>query len=206
MVIFGKQLAPQGGMLYAFLLLGSLMAAIFLEGGKYLFLRWRQISIDKLLGSGILLGLGVGLLTNIYQGISLVGAGFRLVLGDTSTPDLARIASQPWFDLVMGLFALNVYRIALVAMSAVLGGLVAHALVKGQQRWLWLAVIINTVYAWSYSAIGLALGNDNLIANVIVFIYQGILAALSLNWLIRQVSELPASPKQRDSKPAKGNV
>jgi hypothetical protein len=189
MIIFGK-LAPEGGMLYVFLLIGSLLAALFLEGGKYLFLRWRQTPTESLLGSGILLGLGVGLLTNVYQGISLVGAGFRLVLGDTSTPDLAKIASQAWFDLILGLVALNVYRIALVAISAALGGLVAYALINGRKRWLWLAVFINTVFAWSYSAIGLALGNDSLTANVIMFIYQGILAVLSLRWLMRQT---PAS-------------
>ncbi len=201
MIIFGK-LAPEGGMLYAFLLIGSLLAAIFLEGSKYLFLRWRQIPTEKLLGSGILLGLGVGLLTNAYQGISLVGAGFRLVLGDTSTPDLAKIASQAWFDLILGLVSLNVYRIALVAISAALGGLVAHALIEGRQRWLWLAILFNTVYAWSYSAIGLALGSDNLVANGIVFLYQGILVILALFLLMRQVS---TSQNKRDSMPVDGD-
>ena len=124
MIIFGQG-APESGMLYAFLFLGSLMAAVFLECGKYLLLRFRQIPAAKLLSSGIMLGLGIGLLTNVYQGFSLIGAGFRLVLGDTSTADLAKVASQAWLDLIFGLLALNVYRIALVAISAALGGLVA---------------------------------------------------------------------------------
>jgi hypothetical protein len=195
MIIFGER-APEAGMLYMFLFLGSLIAAIFLEGGKYLVLRWRQIPSAKLLGNGIMLGIGVGLLTNIYQGISLVGAGFRLVLGDTSTPDLAKIASQAWLDLIMGLVALNVYRIALVVISAALGGLVAYAFINEQLRWLWLAVLINTVSAWSYSAIGLALGNDSLIANVIVFLYQGVLAVLAVIWLMRQVPDLSRLPEK----------
>ena len=193
MIIFAER-APEAGMLYVFLFLGSLVAAIFLEGGKYLLLRLRQIPTAKLLGNGIMLGIGVSLLTNIYQGISMVGAGFRLVLGDTSTPDLAKIASQAWLDLILGLLALNVYRIALVAISAALGGLVAYALINGRLRWLWLAVLINTVSAWSYSAIGQALGNDNLVANVIVLLYQGILAVLALFWLMRQVSDQPHLP------------
>jgi len=188
-----------------FLFLGSLVAAIFLEGGKYLLLRLRQIPTAKLLGNGIMLGIGVSLLTNIYQGISMVGAGFRLVLGDTSTPDLAKIASQAWLDLILGLLALNVYRIALVAISAALGGLVAYALINGRLRWLWLAVLINTVSAWSYSAIGQALGNDSLVANVIVLFYQGVLAVLAMLWLMRQVSDEPHPPeKKRVSKPVEG--
>jgi len=204
MMIFGER-APEAGMLYAFLFLGSLLAAIFLEGGKYLLLRWRQIPTAKLLGNGIMLGIGVGLLTNVYQGFSMIGAGFRLVLGDTSTPDLAKIASQAWFDLILGLITLNVYRIALVAVSAALGGLVAHALINGRLRWLWLAVLINTVSAWSYSAIGQALGNDSLVANVIVLLYQGALAVLAIFWLMRQVSDAPHPPeKKRASKPMEG--
>lgn len=204
MMIFGERVL-EGGLLYTFLFLGSLIAAVFLEGGKYLLLRLRQIPITKLLGCGIMLGIGVGLLTNVYQGISLVGAGFRLALGDTSTPDLAKIASQAWFDLIMGLAALNVYRIALVAISAALGGLVAHALIERRQRWLWLAVLINAVSAWSYSAIGQALGNDSLVANIIVLLYQGILAVLAVFWLIRQPPDSPRPPeKKRASKNMEG--
>jgi len=196
MTIFGERV-PEGGTLYVFLFLGSLVAATFLEGGKYLFLRLRRIPIAQLFGSGIMLGIGVGLLTNVYQGISLIGAGFHLVLGDTSTPDLAKIASQAWFDLIMGLVALNVYRFALVAISAALGGVVAYALINGRLRWLWLAVLINTVSAWSYSAIGLALGNDNLIANVIVLLYQGILALLAILWLMKQVPDSVRRPEEK---------
>jgi hypothetical protein len=186
-IFFGDRL-PETTELYAFSLLGSIVSAVFLECGKYLLLRWRQIPPSTLLNTGIMLGLGVGLLTNVFQGISLVGAGFRLLFGDTSIPELAKIASQAWLDLIAGLVALNVYRIALVAISAALGGLVARALITGRQRWLWLAVFINAVTAWSYNAIGLALGNESLLANGSAILYQGALAALALVWLGRTTS------------------
>jgi hypothetical protein len=205
MMIFGQHV-PEASMLYVFLFLGSMIAAVFLEGGKYLVLRWRQISTAKLLGNGIMLGIGVGLLTNVYQGISLVGAGFRLVLGDLSTPDLVKIASQAWLDLILGLVALNVYRIALVAISAALGGLVANALINGRLRWLWLAILINTVSAGSYSAIGLALGNDSIIANAIVFLYQGVLAVLAVLWLMRQAPDLPRLPDKNKVRNSEGKL
>jgi hypothetical protein len=192
-LIFGES-APGTGMLYFFALLGSLIAALFLEGGKYLLLRLRNIPPPQLLDSGILIGLGVGLLTNVFQGISLVGAGFRLALGDSSLPGLTTIASQAWGELLAGLVALNAYRIALVAVSACTGALVAQALLYKQQRWLWLAVLINAVTAWSYNAIGLALGKTSLTANLVVIAYQAVLGALALYWLIRQIPKKEQQP------------
>jgi hypothetical protein len=186
--IFGVR-TPGPAMLYVFALLGSLIAALFLEVGKYLLLRWRNTPPPNLLDSGILIGLGVGLLTNVFQGLSLVGAGFRLALGDTSIPDLATIASQPWAELLVGLLALNVYRIALVAISACTGALVAQALLYKQKRRLWLAVLISAVTAWSYNAIGLALGETGLAANLVVLLYEAVLAALALYWLIQQTAK-----------------
>jgi hypothetical protein len=193
LILFGES-APQPAMQHLFALVGSLIVAFFLEGGKYLLLRWRRASLPNLLGSGILLGLGIGLLTNIFQGISMVGAGFRLAFGDTSTSDLAKIAAQTWGELLAGLLALNVYRIALVAISALLGWLVAQALISKRRRWFWLAVGISAVTAWSYNAIGLALENQTLIANIVILIYQAGLAALALYWLIRQMPNISQQP------------
>lgn len=196
-MIFGERV-PETGMLYLFALLGSLISATFLEWGKYFLLRWRNIPSPSLLESGILVGLGVGLLTNIFQGISLVGAGFRLALGDTTLPGLATIASQPWAELLVGLVALNVYRIALVAISACTGALVALALIHQQQRRLWLAVLISAVTAWSYNAIGLALEENSLAANLVVLVYEAVLAALALSWLIQQISTKDPLPAMKD--------
>lgn len=194
-MIFGNRtLHP--AMLYVFALLGSLIAALFLELGQYFLLRWRKVPSPQLLDSGILIGLGVGLLTNVFQGFSLVGAGFRLALGDTSMPDLATIATQPWGELLAGLLALNVYRIALVALSACTGALVAQSLIYKRQRRLWLAVLVSALTAWSYNAIGLALGEDSLVANLVVLVYEAVLAALALYWLIGQILKkdpLPAA-------------
>lgn len=193
MVLFGDRF-PESTMLLAFSFLASLVAAVFIEVGKYLVLRWRLIPPPRLLGSGIMLGIGVGLLTNVFQGISLVSAGFRLALGDHSAPDLAGIASQAWTDLILSLLALNIYRIAVVSLSAALGGLVAQALLRARLRWLWVAVLINAVAAWSYSAIGAGLGNDSLGAIVAALVYQGVVAGFALYWLIRQAPALQDQP------------
>jgi hypothetical protein len=173
-------------------LLGSLLMAAFLEGGKYLFLRWRKIDASRLLDSGAMIGLGVGVVTNVFVGMGLIGSGFRLIFGDTSTPDLAAIANQPMLNLVVSLLALNVYRMALVAVSACLGALVARALIQQQLGWLSLAVAISALTAWGYTSIGLALGAETLAGSLAVIVYEGVLAFIALRWLISQLSAAQA--------------
>jgi len=192
-LILGNRVVGMSQLLL-FALLGSLISALFLEGGKFLFLRWRKISTELLLGSGIMLGFGTGLLINVFQGISMVGAGLRLTFGDTAQPELAKMASQPWVNLLTSLLALNAYRIALVAISAMLGGLVARVLITRQQRWLWLAVLINTAAAWAYTGIGLVLGNDSLTGNLAAILLEGLLAALAIRVLFHLVPPGPAAP------------
>ena len=195
-LLLGNKVAGLATLLQ-FALLGGLIEAFFLEGGIYLLMRWRHTPPENLPGTGILLGFGVGLLINVFQGFSLVGAGIRLAFGDISMPDLARVASQPWVDLLASLTAMNVYRIALVAVSAVLGALVARALLTTRKGWFWLAVAFNTSLAWIYTAIGLMLGTDSLTANLAVIVFEAIVAGFAIWWLIRQVpaARQPAAQK-----------
>jgi hypothetical protein len=193
MVIFGGRF-PEAAAGSAFSFVASLVAALFLEVGKYLVLRWRRIPAPRLVGSGIMLGIGAGLLTNVFQGISLVSAGFRLAIGDQSAPELAGVASQPWLELVLSLLGLNIYRLAVVSLSAALGGLVALAILRARQLWLWGAVLINAAAAWAYSAIGASLGNQTLPAILAVLLYQAALAGLALYWISRRAPSLQAQP------------
>ena len=198
-IIWGQQ-PPQGSAAYWIALVGSIMSALFLIWGQYLFLRWRKVPAENLPDAGMLIGLGVGVLTNIFLGMGLIGSGLRLVFGDTSTPDLAAIAAQPWPNLILGVVALNAYRLGLVAVSAALGLLVARTLIRGEQRWLWLAVAISALTAWTYNVIGLALGSDSLIGGVVVIVYEGVLAAAALGWLLAQMDttrQESGKPKQK---------
>ena len=190
LIIF-KEHSPGMNELYAFSLLGSFIAAIFLAGGIYLFIHFRRVNPENLLSTGILIGLGIGLLTNIFQGISLVGQGFRLVLGDMSLPGMDLLASQAWLDLLVKLVGLNIYRIALVAYNATLAGFVSLALLQKRLRWFWLAIFLNTVIMWIYTAIGLAWGTESVLANLIALVYEAGLGFLALTWLFRQTSNPP---------------
>jgi hypothetical protein len=107
---------------------------------------------------------------------------------------------QAWPALLISLLALNVYRIALVAIGAALGGLVARALITTRARWLWLAVSLGAAATWSYTAIGLALGGDSLVGSGVVIVYEGLLATLALFWLMRQPPQ-PERKKERAPAP-----
>ncbi len=177
--------------LYIIAFLSSGLAAIFLEWGKYGLLRWRKIPPTGLLNAGIVMGLGVGLLTNVFQGIALMGIGFQLMLGDTSLPE---IVAQPWPSLLLGQIALVVYRLGLVAVSAALGAVVARALIRSERRWVWLAVGINTLSVWLYNATGQTLGSDSLIGSVVIIIYEGVLAVVAMRWLVSETASSSAAP------------
>ncbi len=188
LISLGRQIALTGreagpATPYLVALAGSLLTALFIEGAKYLLLRWRKVPPEALLAAGVMVGLGVGLLTKVFQGFILLGAGIRLLLGDTSTAELAAIAAQGWPSLIVNLLALITDRVALVMVSAALGALVALALHSGQVRWLWLAVAVNAAFNWVYTAIGLSLGTDNLTANLLVIGYESLLATLAFYWL-----------------------
>src|SRR5689334_7947052 len=94
LILFGKGDLSQP-LLYVNALIGSAILALFLEGGKYLFLKIRKIEPDRLLESGMMIGLGIGVLIDVFHGINLMGSGFWLILGDTSNPDLVATANQP---------------------------------------------------------------------------------------------------------------
>lgn len=191
----GREAGPATPYLVA--LLGSLLVALFVEGAKYLLLRWRKPPPEALLAAGVMAGLGVGLLTKVFQGFALLGAGIRLIFGDTSTAELAAIAAQDWPSLLINLLALITDRMALVVVSAALGALVAQAIGRRQSRWLWLAVMINAAFNWFYTAIGLSLGSGALSANLLVIVYESALASLAFYWLGGQ----PERWKQAQGKP-----
>jgi hypothetical protein len=70
------------------------------------------------------------------------------------------------------------------------------ALLTARKGWFWLAVAINTALAWSYTAIGLVLGTESLAANLVVIIFEAIVAVFAIWWLIRQFpAKQPAMQK-----------
>ena len=132
---------------YALTLAGALLTAFFVAGGMYLVLRFKRIEATTLPPNGLALGFGVGLIAQVFTGLSLVGAGFRLMFGDASTETLVSLAQVSYLNLLLALLALILFRPALLAVSAARGVLVARAL---QERavFFWLGVLVDAVFVW----------------------------------------------------------
>jgi hypothetical protein len=144
---------------YFLTLLGALLTALILQAALLLLLRRRR-GEAALEPDGLALGCGVGLVAQVFTGLALVGAGFRLIFGDVSGPLLASLAQASIPDLALGLLPLIFYRPALLAASAVQGVLVARSLREGA-LFFWLAVLVGALFAWLMLALQLALGVEN---------------------------------------------
>ncbi len=200
LIIVGDQ-APQGALVYVFTLVTSAITAMFIEGGKYFLLRFRKVPTEHLIEGGLVVGMGVGLMFNIFAGIGLVGTGISLILGDTSMPDFARIAAQDWPSLVANLFALVTYRVGLVALSTALGVLAARALIDARMGWLWLATAVSALISFLQASIGLTLGSESLTTSLVVIVYGAALAGLALRWLFRNALASPPAKGKKSKQP-----
>ncbi len=131
----------------ALALIGALLQAFFLEMGTYWMLRRTRAQASDREMAGLTLGYGVGIIYQVFTGLALVGAGFRLAFGDTSEATLAALASSPVLDLVLGLAAMVLFRLALLVVRGTLGVLVGEA-AAGQGRLLWLAMGLDAAFVW----------------------------------------------------------
>jgi hypothetical protein len=178
-------------------LAGALLTAFFVAGGMYLVLRLKRIEATTLPPNGLALGFGVGLIAQVFTGLSLVGAGFRLMFGDASTETLVSLAQVSYLNLMLALLALILFRPALLAVSAARGVLVARALYQ-RPPFFWLAVLVDAVFMWAILALQLALGRENpgqiliggadLLTSVVTIVYYLIAFGLAYRWLLAQIA------------------
>ncbi len=198
---------------YALTLAGALLTALFVAGGMCLVLRFKRIEAATLPPNGLALGFGVGLITQVFTGLSLVGAGFRLMFGDTGTETLASLAQVSYLNLLLALLALILFRPALLAVSAARGVLVARAL-KERPSFFWLAVLVDAVFVWVILALQLALGGESPgqvlvggidpLTSAVTIVYYLIAFGLAYGWLLTQIagweSEQVKSKGKRDAR------
>jgi len=185
---------------YGMTLVHAVLAALLLVGGMAIYMLRKRLPEEERNEGGLTLGFGVGLIAQVFTGLSLVGAGFRLVYGDTTDATLTALAQSPMFDLLVALLAMILFRIALLTVSGVVGILVARA-VSGSPRTFWLAAAVYAVFSWLIVAAQLAIGGENpgailagqasLLTSAVTVIYYLVAIALAYAWLERTLTQDP---------------
>ncbi len=182
---------------YGLTLIGALLTAFFVAGAMYLLLRFKRIEAAALPPNGLALGFGVGLIAQVFTGLSLVGAGFRLMFGDASTETLASLAQMSFLNLLLALLPLILFRPAMLVVSAARGMLVARAL-RERAAFFWLAVLVDALFTWVILALQLALGGENpgqvlvgdtnAFASMVTLVYYVVAFGLAYRWLLTQIA------------------
>jgi hypothetical protein len=181
----------------ALTLAGALLTAFFVTGAMYLVLRRRRAEAAALPPNGLALGFGAGLIAQVFTGLSLVGAGFRLMFGDASTATLALLAQISFLDLLLTLLPLILFRPALLVISAARGLLAARALTE-RPAFFWLAVLVEAVFVWALLGLQWALGSEtpgqvllgeiNAVISIVTSAYYLLTFGLAYAWLSAQVT------------------
>lgn len=139
--------------------LGPLVAALFLATGVYLVLRRSYRRGSFAMFGALTLGFGAGLVNQVFNGLNLVGSGFRMTLGAIAKTDLGEFAEVPFFDLALVLLALILFRIALLIVTALVGVMVGRS-VTGRKGIFWQAVLFAALFHWIVIVIFLRVGDS----------------------------------------------
>lgn len=186
---------PGNPLEYALSLIGSLIAALFLAIGLYFILRRENKKATVAMFSVLTLGFGAGLINQVFNGLNLVGSGFRLTLGAITNSDLGEFAEVAFMDLILVLLALIAFRIALLIVTTMVAAMVGRA-VFGEKLFFWQAVVLSALFHWAVIVIFLRIGDSpgqltvgqaNPITSVISIVFCVLASWISYQLLNRQV-------------------
>jgi hypothetical protein len=194
-------LAASGSSLAAQLAVAALLSGFFVEGMKYLVLRYKGMAGEAVVPAGIAVGLGVGLITKIFVGFAFVGTGIQLLFGDTSTPLLAQTAARSLSDLSLAAVASLADRLALLILNGGLAAVVGRSILDQKRRLLLAAMLIHAAIELAYSAITMGLEGRGQLPTLAALAFDCALVAGGWWWVNRQLPvEAPADKKQKRRK------
>jgi magnesium-transporting ATPase (P-type) len=145
---------------YLVILLTAFLSALFLGIGMLFVLRYKKKKEPKedVVINGLALGFGAGLIAQVFTGITLVGAGFQVLFGNTeSNITVSAIAKNSLAMVLISMITLIVFRIALLAVSAVQGVLTARG-VEQKKGQFWAGVVVHTLFTSLILAVQLLMG------------------------------------------------
>ena len=147
---------------YIFIFAGSFISALFLGIVMLLILKFkhRKNPEHDVLANGLALGFGAGLVAQVFTGITLVGAGFQVMFGNTSSNiTVEAIANSNLGLLIANILTLILFRIALLAVSAVQGILTAKSMQEKKGRF-WLGVLVAALFTSIILIVQLLMGQS----------------------------------------------
>ena len=181
--------------------INSLISAFFLGLGTLLVLKYKKKKNPEanVYINGLAMGFGAGLVAQVFTGITLVGAGFQVLFGNTeSNVTVSAIANSSIFLLIASMITLIVFRIALLAVSAVQGFLTARS-VENKKGQFWAGVLVLTLFTFSILAIQLLMGEyipgqvtvgiTPAAVSIVTSIYYLLSFGLAYRWLSGQLQE-----------------
>ncbi len=173
-------------------LVAPILAALIVVGGMLLYLRWKAPPADGRIEAGLTLGLGAGLIAQVFRGLDFVGGGMRLAYEGAGDPGLAPLAHAPMLDLITALLAEILFRVAFLTVCGVVGILVARA-AGDSPRSFWLAAACYAAFSMLIVVIQLAVGGGipgatlagqaGLITSAMSAVYFVVTAGLAYAWI-----------------------
>ena len=151
-------------------LLGSVLTTLLLQAGMLIFLRNRTGKGEDIASDGLALGFGIGLITQIFTGMNLIGAGAGLIFGNSGIGStlasvqsqmISSIAEVGTFSMVAVLLSMILYRVALLTISAVQGYLVSKSLREGKKQYFYAGLCVYILFTWSILLLQLLLGEND---------------------------------------------
>lgn len=197
--------------LFPYLMVG-IFKTLLLQIGMLIFLKSRLKKGEDISSDGLALGFGIGLIAQIFTGMTLIGAGAGLVFqgagmqlaeGTVQAGAVAMIANTSLFSLLSALISMILYRVANLTVSSVQGYMVANSLV-GRSSWFWLGILVTTTFTWGILFVQLALGQESPgqilgvtspVISVLSSLYYLATFILGFRWLKKQLET--SSPRKK---------
>jgi hypothetical protein len=194
--LFRQILGASGSSLVVQFAVAALLSGIFVEGMKYLVLRYKDLEGGTVVAAGVAVGLGMGLITKIFLGFAFVQTGIQLLFGDISTPLLAQIAARSLPDLSLAAVASLADRLALLFFNGGLGALVGRAICDSKRRLLLVAMLAHAAVEFAYSVTTTGLEGHGQLPTLAALVFDCALVALAWWWVNRQLPlEAPADKR-----------
>jgi len=189
-------------------LLGAIFTTFLVQIGMLIFLKNQQKKGEDVPSTGLALGFGIGLIAQIFTGMSLIGAGAGMVFqgvgvqlsaGSIQSNTMEIISNAGFFSLFIALLSMILYRVALLTISSVQGYLVASSLQSKPIRFL-LGILVYVTFTWAILLLQLLLGEKNpgqLLGvtsagiSIVSIFYYSVAFFLGYRWLAKEL-RLPA--------------